>query len=607
MNSIFELLGTIAINNKGANKGIDETTNKAKGMQTKMTQAFNKISKDAIACGKAVAKGLAVVGAAGAAVTGALLKTSVSSYKEFEQLEGGVKKLFGNSWGAVAENAKKAYKTAGLSANQYMEQATSFSASLIKGLGGDTAAAAKVADTAITDMADNANTFGTDISMIQNAYQGFAKQNYTMLDNLKLGYGGTKEEMARLINESGVMGKTFKATAKNVDDVSFAKIIEAIHVVQGNMDIAGATANEASTTIEGSFNMWKASWKNLMTGLGDDENIDPLVDAFFDAGNTVLKNLNRVLPKIGKNLKAAMVSAGENIRKAWVQNIWPNIQKFTTIHFGIELPEWTVIESSLTSWWEGTGKPAVDNVKSFFTDIATWISENQQMVTGFLFATAGALLMINAPLTLLYAALFLVAANWETIKTAVTNALDAVNNFFTVTIPDAWKNMVKDIKQWWNENVKTPIDNAIMAVREFLGMEADKTITVTTHYTTSGDEFGGGVGPRFGNEETPANGAASGLRYVPYDNFPVRLHMGETVLPRNEAEEYRRGGNADNSGLINAINALSDRVTAVMQQVAANTGARQQLALNNGVIAGELIPEIDAKLGQRTARKERRG
>lgn len=183
--NVFELLGVIAINNKGANKSIDETGKKAKSLQAKMGKAFTKISKEAVACGKAVAKGLTVVSAAGAAVAGALLKSSIGAYAEFEQLEGGVKKLFGDDVAkTVMENASKAFKTAGLSANEYMQQATSFSASLISGLGGDTAAAAELTDIAIQDMADNMNTFGTEMSMVQNAYQGFAKQNYTMLDNL---------------------------------------------------------------------------------------------------------------------------------------------------------------------------------------------------------------------------------------------------------------------------------------------------------------------------------------------------------------------------------------------------------------------------------------
>ena len=207
----------------------------------------------------------------------ALTTQAVKNYAEYEQLVGGVETLFGESAKKVMEYANGAFKTAGMSANDYMETVTSFSASLLQSLGGDTAKAAEYADMAITDMSDNANKMGTNISMIQNAYQGFAKGNYTMLDNLKLGYGGTAREMARLINDSGVLGDTMKI---NIDDsknlgaalqeVGFAKITEAIHVMQERMGIAGTTMKEAGSTIQGSCAMMKAAWQNLLTGMADE-------------------------------------------------------------------------------------------------------------------------------------------------------------------------------------------------------------------------------------------------------------------------------------------------------------------------------------------------
>ena len=197
-------------------------------------------------------------------------KEAVNSYAEFEQLQGGVEKLFGEDVAqTVGENAQKAFQTAGMSANEYMETVTGFSASLIAGLDGDTAKAAEVADQAIRDMSDNANTFGTDIESIQNAYQGFAKGNFNMLDNLKLGYGGTKEEMLRLVKDAGVV----EDSVKSMDDVSFDQMIEAIHIVQENMNITGTTAKEASGTIQGSTDSMKAAWKNMLTGMAD-ENAD---------------------------------------------------------------------------------------------------------------------------------------------------------------------------------------------------------------------------------------------------------------------------------------------------------------------------------------------
>ena len=222
-------------------------------------------------------------------------KQSIEAYGEFEQLEGGVKKLFGDEDAqTVMENARKAFGTAGMSANEYMETVTNFSASLISGLNGDTAKATQLADTAIQDMADNANTFGTSIESIQSAYQGFAKGNFTMLDNLKLGYGGTKTEMLRLVKDAGVVSDS----VQSLDEVSFDQMIEAIHIVQENMNITGTTANEASGTIQGSVGAMKSAWQNMLTGMADDNaDFTQLVDDFIstlvseDGTGGVLGNL----------------------------------------------------------------------------------------------------------------------------------------------------------------------------------------------------------------------------------------------------------------------------------------------------------------------------
>ena len=230
-----------------------------------------------------------------AAAGGALVKSVVRQYADYEQNIGGIETMFKGSADKMKGYAAEAYKTAGLSANEYMSQVTSFSATLLQGLGGDTEKAADYAQMAMTDMSDNANKFGTNISEIQRAYQGFAKQNYTMLDNLKLGYGGTQSEMARLINDSGVLGNTMKVTAENVNQVSFDKIIQAIHVMQERMGVAGTTALEAEKTISGAVGMLKASWANLLTGLGSaDADISKLVGNVMHSFQTVVKNITLV-------------------------------------------------------------------------------------------------------------------------------------------------------------------------------------------------------------------------------------------------------------------------------------------------------------------------
>lgn len=228
-------------------------------------------------------------------------KQSIMGFAEQEQLIGGVDTLFKESSAQVQQYANEAYKTAGLSANQYMETVTSFSASLLQSLGGDTAAAAQKADQAITDMSDNANKLGTDMASIQDAYQGFAKQNYTMLDNLKLGYGGTKQEMERLLADAE------KFSGIKYDISSYADIVDAIHVVQTEMGITGTTAKEASTTIQGSANAMKSAWSNLLTGMSN-ENLDlgklvqNVVDNVGTYADNLLPRLQVMLPRFAEGM-----------------------------------------------------------------------------------------------------------------------------------------------------------------------------------------------------------------------------------------------------------------------------------------------------------------
>ena len=243
-----------------------------------------------------IAKGVAVgVGVASTAVIG-LGKQAVDAYGNYEQLVGGVETLFKENASTVIKNASNAYKTAGMSANAYMETVTSFSASLLQSVGGDTVKASQMADMAITDMSDNANKMGTSMEMIQNAYQGFAKQNYTMLDNLKLGYGGTKSEMERLLADAQAI------SGIEYDISSYADVVDAIHVIQTEMGITGTTAKEASSTIQGSIASMGGAWTNLITGLADPtQNLDQLITNFVDSVITVGDNL---IPRVSMILES---------------------------------------------------------------------------------------------------------------------------------------------------------------------------------------------------------------------------------------------------------------------------------------------------------------
>nr|DAJ93561.1 MAG TPA: tail tape measure protein [Caudoviricetes sp.] len=280
----------------------------------------------AVAVGKGIAKAV---------------KASIEGFGDYEQLVGGVETLFKSSSNEVVKYANNAYKTAGLTANEYMETVTSFSASLLQSLNGDTAKAAQVADMAITDMSDNANKMGTDMSSIQNAYQGFAKQNYTMLDNLKLGYGGTKQEMERLLADAE------KLSGQKYDISNLNDVYQAIHVIQTNIGITGTTAKEASTTIQGSIKAVKSTFQNLITGLADKKaNIHQLVGNFTDSVITAGKNIIPRIVTIVKNIGPAISETVTTLLPELIpvvselinqlvngimQNLKPIIQAATTI------------------------------------------------------------------------------------------------------------------------------------------------------------------------------------------------------------------------------------------------------------------------------------
>ena len=278
-------IGDAILHFKGDSKQLDNELGK---VESKTTSKLSSLGKS---IGGAFLKGAAV---AGGALTG-LVGASVKAYADMEQNLGGIETLFKDSADTVIANSKRAYESAGMSANEYMETVTSFSARLLQGLGGDTEKAAAYADMAVTDMADNANKMGTSMEMIQNAYQGFAKQNYTMLDNLKLGYGGTATEMARLINDSGVLGDNMKVTAETVNNVSFDKMIEAIHKIQENMGITGTTSKEAASTITGSLNSAKSAFENFISGAGE---ISTVVDTFTTAGKNILNAVVEMAPQV---------------------------------------------------------------------------------------------------------------------------------------------------------------------------------------------------------------------------------------------------------------------------------------------------------------------
>lgn len=410
---------TTALNDLG------NETRKAGNATDETSGKFSKLGEVAKGAAKVA---LAAVGATATAV-GALVKQAVESYAEEEQLVGGVDTLFSSASAEVQKKADNAYKTAGMSANEYMETVTGFSASLIRSLGGDTEKAAKYADMAITDMSDNVNKMGTDMSLIQNAYQGFAKQNYTMLDNLKLGYGGTKEEMERLLKDAS------KISGIKYDISSYADIVDAIHVVQTEMGITGTTAKEASTTIQGSISSMKSAWQNLLTGLADENaDLDVLVTNMIESVGTVVEN---VLPKISiaaegivpiiQNLIPQIPPLIEQLLPPLLEGALSLIQGLVTI-----LPE---ITSTITGMLTSVLTSLVGMTPEILTSILTIITELLNAINGMLPTIVEAIMQVVPQLItslvaaipqLLEAAIQFLLAIVEAVPTIITSLVDAL-------------------------------------------------------------------------------------------------------------------------------------------------------------------------------------
>ena len=371
----------------GSVKNMNESMKDATNTASKMSSVMKGIGSSAIKVGK----GLAVAGAAAATAVTALVSKSVGAFADYEQLTGGVETLFGaggrsveeyaqsvgksvsdvqgkydslmSAQNVVLENANKAYMTAGMSANEYMDTVTGFSASLISSLGGDTNKAADYANSALVDMSDNANKMGTNMTDIQNAYQGFAKQNYTMLDNLKLGYGGTQAEMKRLLSDAQ------KITGQKYDISSFADITQAIHAIQTQMDITGTTAKEASTTISGSWGSLKAAFENTLVGLttgGEmfDQSLDALVDSAKTFGQNVIPAITGALSGVGSLIESlAPVIVAE--LPSMVSDILPHLVSATKS-----------LVTGLISQLPALGKAVLDAIPSIFDGMTDVIGES---------------------------------------------------------------------------------------------------------------------------------------------------------------------------------------------------------------------------------------
>ena len=444
--NLLDLFVKISVDTSEVDKNLGDTKEKA--------LSFGDVLKANIA-GQAIVAGVKAV--AGAVKN--IGEAAIQSYGEYEQLVGGVETLFKSSADTVMQYAKNAYQTAGMSANEYMTTVTAFSASLLQSMGGDTDAAAEKANLAITDMSDNANKMGSSMESIQNAYSGFAKQNYTMLDNLKLGYGGTKEEMQRLLDDANALNAA-QGNYTNYTIDSYADIVDAIHTVQTEMGIAGTTQLEASTTIQGSIASMKAAYENFITGLGD-ENADMagLITNLLGSTVTVAENLLPVVERILENIGVVVQEKGpEMIEKfvgyaieklpqvielglqiviALVKGLAQNLPQLVT---GVLNMAATIIKTLVDSIPDviEVGKDIVRGVWDGIKAMGSWIKEKVSGFFGGIVDNVKGVLGIHSP-SRVFAGIgenmaLGLGEGWEseygTIKRGITNGLD----FGTATV-----------------------------------------------------------------------------------------------------------------------------------------------------------------------------
>jgi hypothetical protein len=504
--NIFKIFGTIALDGKDQfNKDIDEATNKGSTLASKLGGGLKTAAKVGGAAIAAAATGVA-----------ALTKASAENYAEYEQLVGGVETLFKDSADKVQQYADNAYKTAGMSANEYMSTVTSFSASLLQSLGGDTEAAADKADQAITDMSDNANKMGTSMEMIQNAYQGFAKQNYTMLDNLKLGYGGTKEEMERLLADAE------KLSGVKYDISSYADIVDAIHVVQTEMGITGTTAKEASSTIQGSLSSMKSAWQNLIVGIADENAdmeglINNFVDSIVTVGENLIPRIEQIFLGIGTLIEKLAPVIGEALPKL-ITTVLPSL-----LNAGMALLM-GLIEGIVSNF-----DALLEAAFSAIDMLLDGIIENLPRIIEM-----GIEILAKLAVGLIQAIPNLVMKIPEIIAAVVKGFVNSFPKILQVG-RDLISSLWDGIKQMW----KNVVSWASNAISNLFGGKNKVNVAVD------------------GN----VNGShAGGLNYVPFNGYIAELHKGEMVVPADEARKLRNGTTEEKNIIINLTTTLDGKV-----------------------------------------------
>nr|DAE70720.1 MAG TPA: tail tape measure protein [Caudoviricetes sp.] len=528
---VFDLFAKITLDSSEYEKGLKNAKSSASGL----TGLFGKVGSAASTVGKGifnvatnVAKVSVAATTAGATAISALTGLAINGYADYEQLVGGVETLYKTSADKVQQYAADAYKTAGLSANEYMNTATTFAAALVSSLGGDTEQAAELANTAIGDMSDNANKMGTDMESIQNAYNGFSKQNYTMLDNLKLGYGGTKQEMQRLLDDANKLNAAQGNYTKYSID-SYADVVSAIHDVQNAMGITGTTSKEASTTIQGSVNATKSAWSNLVTGIADDNaNFGQLISNFVDSATTAASNIiprievalngaAKLIESLVPPIMAELPSLIETVLPQLAQSAVNIVQTLVT---GISANAEQLIDSAIqiiTVLGNGIYQMLPTVAQSALQIVLTLVSKLNENLPQML-DTAGQMLI---------AFVEGVSEHLPDIMLAAASIVETLLTYFIEHLPD----IVEGAMQMGNAVIDGIIDGVSAAWNGLVSWFNGLWDSLFGNRSVNVDV----------NSSGTTGGRAGGLDFVPYNNYVANLHRGEMVLTADEADEYRKG------------------------------------------------------------------
>lgn len=621
MAKLFTVFAELALDAGNFNKGISSAVKQGRGMASTLSTGMQQVSAKTIALGNAMYD----LGKQAARAVKNFAKDAVGAYSEAEQLMGGVETLFKNSASTVIKNARNAYMSAGMDANEYMQTVMGFTSSLLQSLGGDTQQAAKYADMAVRDMSDNANKFGTDMAAIQNAYAGFSKQNYTMLDNLKLGYGGTRTEMERLLKDAQAIQR---ANGNNVEyNINrLSDVYDAIHVIQESLGVTGTTAKEASKTIAGSFNAFKASWKNVIIGMGTGEEMDVLIDNLFDTGTTLVNNVLALVPRIGAQALSAVHNTLQRfdlyrtLSNAYKVGKWQGLASAAIASFKrgvVGFGEWAIEKGSefLGGLWDGLSgdKESAEKIKTFMNELfgaagvvltglkesavtaLQWVKENGTAVAsavGPMTAAFTALELATSPLALALTGIIAFTTDWAAFEEKAPSVVSFFEDLsgidFTTFVSgiEKVKEVISGITQYLDDNPE--MVSGLSALATGLAIATGHPVAAVGALST-GVSSANEAAERFATEQATMDEWAQQNGYTRSERPRFLFwEYGEPDYPVEAYEAYER------YKMQNAVEQMNNAAPAGLPSSGSGAGGGSSPLIPTGDAASELSSEISA-------------